>query len=123
VSDDRQAFPGLAPRSAPVPAHNVPGRGLIPPRTRDLMLRACDGDRELGGVMHILGAYNHRDRILLWLISHRYTGKALRDLLIIRFRGSVHALVQFVVMQVNRGAARVDLSRSAGAPEAASGGV
>ena len=67
---------------------------------RELMHRAMDGDGELVGVMQILHGYKFCDNILTWLITHRYTGKNLRGL-VIRFHSSVPRLVDFVIDAAN----------------------
>jgi hypothetical protein len=71
------------------------------PKRRELMHRAMDGVTDLSGAMFILHHYKFCDNILIWLISHRYTGKNLSELLIKKFRSSVPSLVDFVIAAAN----------------------
>ena len=71
------------------------------PKRRELMHRAMDGTNDLAGVMHILHGYKFCDNILIWLISHKYTGQHLKDLIVKRFHSSVPALVNYVVSAAN----------------------
>lgn len=75
--------------------------GLTPKRI-ELMHRAMDGRIELRGVMHVLNGYKFCDNFLIWLIAHGFTGKTLEEIVVKRFRSSIPAMVEWMVLNMNR---------------------
>lgn len=70
-------------------------------KRRELMHMAMDGVSDLAGTMYILHHYKYCDNILIWLVSHKYTGKNLSELIVKKFRSHVPSLVDFVVAAAN----------------------
>jgi hypothetical protein len=69
---------------------------------RWLIHNVMDGNIELVHQMHQLTRYRDCDKILTWLIENKIKGKSLLGWIKIKFNGSLHGMVLFIVNYYNK---------------------